>query len=93
MQGNIRDIGNFLQVDENQTINYNKDIVMSDLAKNSKVIVKCYCTIVAGQSISHYMKVEDFEIFTSQKELIQAEIDKFKEEAIRIATEHNVPII
>lgn len=93
MKGNVREIGNFLQVDENQTISYNKDIVMTDLSKNSKVIVKCYCTIVAGQSISHYMKVEDFEIFASQKELIQAEIEKFKEEATKIATDHNVPII
>lgn len=93
MKGNVRDIGNFLQVDENQTINYNKDIVMTDLNSNSKTICKCYCTIVANQSISYYMSVEDPTIFESQKEQIQVEINKFKEEAIRIATEHNVPVL
>lgn len=93
MKGNVTEIGNFLQVDENQTVTYNKDIVMTDLNRNSKTVVKCYCTIISGVSISHFMRVEDYEIFTAQKELIQVEIDKFKSEAIEIAKANNVPII
>lgn len=88
-----QNIGNFLSIQENQTINYNKDIVVTDLEQNQKIVVKCYCTIVAHKSISYYMDVIDPSIFNSQKELIQGEIDKFKAEATRIAQENHVPIL
>ncbi|WP_297131626.1 hypothetical protein [Terrisporobacter sp.] len=86
-------INEFLTSQNNQTINFNKDIVVNDLEGNSRVIVKCYCTIINGRSISYYMTVEDEEIFENNKEAIQVEITKFKEEAVDLATKNNVPII
>lgn len=88
-----RQLNDFIGVSDNQMINYNKDITMTDLEGNQKVIVKCYCTIQASQSISYYMDVVEKDIFTKYKETIQPEIDKFKQDAERIATEHNVPVI
>lgn len=93
MQSNIRNIGNFMQVDDRQTINYNKDIIMTDLNENSVKVCSCYCTIVAHQSISYYMTVENRDIFESQKDVIQVEIDKFKRDTEKIAKDHFVPII
>lgn len=83
----------FLTSQNNQTINFNKDIIVSDLEGNTKIVVKCYCTIVNGKSISYYMTVEDESIFENNKECIQEEITKFKQEAIDLATKNNVPII
>lgn len=83
----------FLSVDSNQTTNFNKDIVLSDLQGNQEVVVKCYCTIVSGKSISYYMDVLNESVFNSQKTLIQEQIEIFKSEAIQLATNNNVPII
>lgn len=88
-----RKINEFLTSQNNQTINFNKDIVVTDLNGNSRIIVKCYCTIINGKSISYHMTVEDEEIFEGNKEAIQVEIAKFKEEAVDLATRNNVPII
>lgn len=88
-----QDIGNYLSVQENQVINYNKDIVVTDLSGNQKIVVKCYCTITAYRSISYYMDVIDTDIFNAQRETIQLEIDKFKAEATKIAQDHHVPIL
>lgn len=93
MQSNVRNLNDFIQVDEKQTSNYNKDIVMTDLQGNAKTICSCYCTIVSYQSISYHISILEPQIFESQKETIQVEIDKFKEEAEKIAREHNVPVI
>lgn len=86
-------INEYLTSQSNQTINFNKDIVVSDLDGNSRIIVKCYCTIISGKSISYYMTVEDEEIFEGSREAIQVEIAKFKEEAVELATKNDVPII
>lgn len=88
-----RELNDFIGVSDNQVINYNKDITMTDLEGNQKVIVKCYCTIQANQSISYYMDVIEKNVFVKYKETIQPEINKFKQDAERIATEHNVPVI
>ena len=86
-------LSEFLSVSDNQTTNFNKDIILSDLNQNQEVVVKCYCTIVAGKSISYYMDVLNEKIFASQKELIQEQIELFKAEAVTIAQNNNVPII
>lgn len=88
-----RKINEFLTTQNNQTTNFNKDIVVTDLDNNSRIIVKCYCTIVSGKSISYYMTVEDEEIFENNKEAIQEEIARFKEEAMDLAKRNDVPII
>lgn len=89
----MENLNDFLSVSSNQTTNFNKDIVLSDLEGNQKIVVKCYCTIVAGKSISYYMDVLDEKVFESQKELIQTQIDNFKEEATQLAINNDVPII
>lgn len=93
----VRDIGNMMQVSENQTINFNKDIVMTipqmDGSEQSTTICRLYCTIVENQSIQYYMTVENLDIFNRMKDTIQVEINKFKEEAKTIASSNNVPII
>ena len=86
-------LNEFLSVSDNQTTNFNKDIILSDLNGNQEVVVKCYCTIVAGKSISYYMDVLNETVFISQKTLIQEQIELFKSEAITIAQNNNVPII
>ncbi|MGL5765159.1 MAG: hypothetical protein ACRCX8_05890 [Sarcina sp.] len=83
----------FLSVDSNQTTNFNKDIVLSDLNGNQEIVVKCYCTIVAGKSISYYMDVLNTQVFESQKIIIQEQIEIFKKEAEQLAINNNVPII
>ena len=88
-----RQINEFIGVAERQNINFNKDIIMNDIEGNSKIMVKCYCTIVAGQSISYYMDVVETEAFARYKDTLQEEISKFKADAERIARENNVPII
>lgn len=88
-----RQINDFIGVSDKQTINYNKDITLTDLEGNQKIIVKCYCTIQANQSISYYMDVIEKDIFNKYKDVIQPEINRYKQDAERIATEHNVPII
>lgn len=93
MQSNVRKINDFLKVDEKQTVNYNKDLVVTDFEGNSKVVCTCYCTIVSHQSISYHISVLEPKIFESQKELLQPEIDKFKIEAENVARNNNVPII
>ena len=47
-----RKINEFIGISESQNINFNKDIIMTDIEGNSKIMVKCYCTIVANKSIS-----------------------------------------
>lgn len=86
-------LNDFIGVSNQQNINYNKDVTMTDLEGNMKIIVKCYCTIVAGKSISYSMDVFEKAVFEKYKELIQSEIDKFKEETKTIAKAHNVPVI
>ena len=88
-----RQINEFIGVAERQNINFNKDIIMNDIEGNSKIMVKCYCTIVAGQSISYYMDVVEKEALARYKDTLQEEISKFKAEAERIARENNVPVI
>ena len=88
-----RKINEFIGISESQNINFNKDIVMTDIEGNSKIMVKCYCTIVANKSISYYMDVVEKEAFARYKDMLQEEISKFKTEAERIARENNVPII
>lgn len=88
-----RQLNDFIGVSDNQTVNYNKDITMTDLEGNQKVIVKCYCTIQANKSISYYMDVIEKEIFIKYRETIQTEVNKFKQDSERIATEHDVPVI
>lgn len=86
-------INDFLSVSNNQTTNFNKDIILSDLSGNHEIVVKCYCTIVSGKSISYYMDVINESVFESQKTLIQEQIEIFKSEAIQLAKNNNVPII
>lgn len=86
-------LNEFLSVSNNQTTNFNKDIILTDLSGNQEIIVKCYCTIVAGKSISYCMDVLNETVFESQKELIQSQIELFKADAIQLATNNNVPII
>lgn len=93
MKPTVREIGNYLMVDENQTTNFNKDIMAKDLQGNTTIVVKCYCTIVARKTISYYMTIENHEIFEQCQELIQQEVEKFKNEAMKIAKEQLVPII
>ena len=88
-----RKINEFIGISESQNINFNKDIVMTDIEGNSKIMVKCYCTIVAGQSISYYMDVVEKEAFVRYKDALQEEISNFKADAERIARENNVPVI
>ena len=88
-----RKINEFIGISESQNINFNKDIVMTDIEGNSKIMIKCYCTIVAGQSISYYMDVVEKEAFVIYKYALQEEISKFKADAERIARENNVPVI
>lgn len=86
-------INEFLVAQDNQTISFNKDIIMTDLVGNQEIIVKCYCTIISGKSISYHMTVENEEIFTANKDAIQVEIDKYKADALTVAQNNNVPII
>ena len=88
-----RKINEFIGISESQNINFNKDIVMTDIEGNSKIMIKCYCTRVAGQSISYYMDVVEREAFARYKDALQEEISKFKADAERIARENNVPVI
>ena len=88
-----RQINEYIGVAERQNINFNKDIIMNDIEGNSKIMVKCYCTIVAGQSISYYMDVVEKEAFARYKDTLQEEISIFKADAERIAKENNVPVI
>lgn len=89
----MEQLNDFLSVSDNQTINYNKDIMITDLEGNSQIVVKCYCTIVANKSISYYMDVLNIKIFESQKTIIQEQIDIFKQEAEQLAKNNNVPLI
>ena len=93
----VRNIGNMMQVSENQTINFNKDIVMTvpqiDGTEQSIIVCRLYCTIVASKSIQYYMDVENADMFERMKDTIQVEIDSYKNQAIKIAQENNVPII
>ena len=92
----IREIGNMMQVSENQTINFNKDIVMTlpaESGEQSIIVCKLYCTIIANKSIQYYMNVENTDIFERMKDVIQVEINNYKEQAKRLAEENNVPII
>ena len=88
-----RQINEFIGVAERQNINFNKDIVMTDIEGNSKIIIKCYCTIIANKSISYYMDVVETMVFEKYKNTLQEEINSFKLEAERIARDNNVPII
>ena len=92
----IRNIGNNLQVAENQTINFNKDVVLTlttDNGEQSVLICKLYCTIITNKSIQYYMDVVDKTLFQNNKATIQPIIDEFKASATRLAEENNVPIV
>ena len=92
----VRNIGNNLQVAEESTINFNKDVVLTlttDEGERSVLICKLYCTIITGTSIQYYMQVVDKTLFQNNKNAIQPIIDEFKATAIKIAEENNVPII
>jgi hypothetical protein len=86
-------INQFMESVTSNNITFNRDIVAKDLNGNTEIIVKCYCTIVAEETISHYMQVIKQEIFNTNKEAIQPEINKFVEEAKILAQTYNVPII
>lgn len=86
-------INEFVGISERQTINYNRDIVVRDLNEHDTIVVKCYCTIVAGQSISYYMDIVDKALFEKAYNTIQLEVAKFKTQAEEIARTNNVPII
>jgi hypothetical protein len=86
-------INQFMDSVTSNNISFNRDIVAKDLNGNTEVVVKCYCTIVSGETISHYMQVMKPEIFNNNKEAIQPEIEKFVNEAKTLAQAYNVPII
>lgn len=88
-----KQLNEFIGVYDNQTMTYNKDITMTDIEGNQKVIVKCMCTIQAYQSISFYMDVLERDVFMKYKDIIQAEVDRYKAEATQIAINHNVPVL
>ena len=92
----VRNIGGNLQVAEESTINFNKDIVLTlttDEGEKSVLICKLYCTIITNKSIQYYMDVVDKTLFQNNKNAIQVVIDEFKATATKIAEENNVPII
>ena len=84
----VRNIGNMMQVSENQTINFNKDIVMTvpqiDGTEQSIIVCRLYCTIVASKSIQYYMDVENADMFERMKDTIQVEIDRLMSEVIML---------
>lgn len=86
-------INEFMYVQDNSTISFNKDIIMTDMNGNQKTIVRCYCTIIAGKTISYNLTVDEYDIFMQYKTEIQNEVNKFKNEATTIAAENDVPII
>ncbi len=92
----VRNIGGNLQVAEESTINFNKDVVLTlttDEGEKSVLICKLYCTIITNKSIQYYMDVVDKTLFQNNKDAIQVVIDEFKATATKIAEENNVPII
>lgn len=92
----IYNIGNGLQVSENQNINFNKDIVLTlttDNGEQSVLVCRLYCTIVTNKSIQYFMEVVDKTLFQNNKATIQPVIDEFKASAIKLAEENNVPIV
>lgn len=92
----VRNIGGNLQVAEESTINFNKDVVLTlttDEGEKSVLICKLYCTIITNKSIQYYMDVVDKTLFQNNKDAIQVVIDEFKATAAKIAEENNVPII
>lgn len=92
----VRNIGGNLQVAEESTINFNKDVVLTlttDEGEKSILICKLYCTIITNKSIQYYMDVVDKTLFQNNKDAIQVVIDEFKATATKIAEENNVPII
>ena len=92
----VRNIGGNLQVAEESTINFNKDVVLTlttDEGEKSVLICKLYCTIITNKSIQYYMDVVDKTLFQNNKDAIQVVIDEFKTTAMKLAEENNVPII
>jgi hypothetical protein len=92
----IYNIGNGLQVSENQNINFNKDIVLTlvtDNGESSVLVCRLYCTIITNKSIQYFMEVVDKTLFQNNKATIQPVIDEFKASATKLAEENNVPII
>lgn len=86
-------MNDFIGVIENNTTTFNRDITITDLEKNSKVIVKCYCTIVKGKSMSYYLDIVEKELYMQNQAAIQAEVDKWVAEAKTTARKLEVPFI
>ena len=86
-------INDFLGVSNTQHTNLTRDITLSDLQGNTKVVVRCHANIIANKSISYYMDVLEDEIFLQYRDVIQVEVEKFKAEAIAIAEKAGVPIL
>lgn len=87
------EINQFMDSVTSNNIAFNRDIVAKDLNGNNEIIVKCYCTIVAEETISYHMQVVKKAIYEANKEVIQPEIEKFVNEAKTLAQTYNVPII
>lgn len=92
----VYNIGNGLQVSENQNITFNKDIVLTlttDNGEQSVLVCRLYCTIVTNKSIQYFMEVVDKTLFQNNKTTIQPVIDEFKASVAKLAEDNNVPII
>lgn len=92
----IYNLGNGLQVSENQNITFNKDIVLTlttDKGEQSVLVCRLYCTIITNKSIQYFMEVVDKTLFQNNKATIQPVIDEFKASATKLAEDNNVPII
>lgn len=86
-------IAPYLDSVTSQNITFNRDIEMSDLEGNTAIICRCYTTIVANTSISKYIDVLNHEIFKTNREAIQVEVNKYLQEANELALKYNVPIV
>lgn len=83
----------FIGTIENNTTTFNRDITVTDLEGNTKVVIKCYCTIMKGKSMSYYIDIMEKEIYNKNKTEFQVEINKWVEEAKTTATNLDVPFI
>lgn len=86
-------MNNGISIVENNNTTLNRDIIISDLEGNTKVIVKCYCTITKSKSMSYYIDIIEKEIYLNNKEQFQLEVDKWIADAKTVATTLEVPYI
>lgn len=86
-------INQFMNSVTSNNITHNRDIEMVDLDGNSKIICRCYATIVAEKSISMYMEVLEPTIFNTYRDDIQPKIDEHVLEAKELAKQYGVPIV